>query len=140
MKPQFKAIKQQIHKLLLWLLKPAVILVLIIVFLFFADNYQGKVERRYGFKVVTPDLSIYPRVEPLMLNFVDSGGVFEQAGFKAGDIILKQDYYSVCGFKRSLDKTPGTKLWLEVVALEDFEPHQYLRGECRKRRIEFIAP
>ena len=131
------------HQFKKWVRESLVIIAILgglVLVLYFADFHQCKVEKRLGFKVVTPYLSIRPRVEVLMLNYVDSGGVFEKAGFRAGDIIINRDYRSRCGFLNSLDQPTGTNLWLEIVKLDDFDPTTYLDGTCQKTRIEFVAP
>jgi len=122
----------------------------LVIFLFFGglilgmfhllDTYQNKTARKYGFTITTPYLSRRPPIEPIMINNIDEGGVFEKAGFKVGDIIRYPQFRSTTRFSNYLKQSPGTELWLEIIRIKDFNKELYLEGKCKTHKITFVAP
>ncbi|MBU2650974.1 MAG: hypothetical protein KKA81_08565 [Bacteroidetes bacterium] len=113
---------------------------LILGFFYLLDTYQNKTERRYGFTITTPYLSRNPPIEPIMINNLNEGGVFEKAGFKGGDIVLFPQFESTIKFYNYLKQPGGTELWLEVIRIRDYDTDLYLEGKCKKQKIKFVAP
>ncbi|MCZ6689663.1 MAG: hypothetical protein O7H41_08680 [Planctomycetota bacterium] len=101
--------------------------------------WQGKIggplEEDLGFRMRGRYIQVDgKRVEALTITSVRSGGVFEQAGFRPGDIIV--DDLDFCQFYKKLERARGTRCRLNVVSWQDSgDP-----GARAARLIEFSVP